>query len=316
MFNLSVLDEFSVLKKVMVGIPNFNKNIEDLSPVNDVFRSNYSRHSIPDMKKICVEVDRFVKVREDNNMKVLRPTKINNDSIERNNQLYTRDIGFVIGDTLYVPKMILNVRKSELFGLHDFIRESMQSSHGSRSGNRSGNRSRSRSRSGQRKIVYLDEDDCFVEGGDVIVNDKTIFVGIGPRTNMNGFNLLKKHLGNSYKMVPVKHNCVHLDCCFNIIGENTLLISEEYLIDLPDEIKNMDMVKVTKDESDNMLTNIMSIGNKTLVVNDEKKSDKCRRVNSLLEDAGFKLLKDDFRNVNKFGGRFRCMSMPMARMKS
>ncbi len=289
--DFNIMNEYSKLHSVMIGFTNFNKEIKDLVPVNSVFRDNYSNNKIPNDEEVELEIYELIKKLQENNILVYRPTKIVNPSIERNNQLYTRDIGFVIKNTLFIPKMILPIRKAELFGLTDLINKINK----------------------KQNIIFLNKDDCFIEGGDVMQHKDKIFVGIGPRTNMNGFNLLKEYIDKNFKeftMIPIKHECIHLDCCLNIIYDNTAIICENYMIDYPDEINKMNLIKVSKQESDYMLTNILCIGDKKLIVNNGVQN---KRVNKILEDNGFTLIKVKFNNTNLFGGSFRCISMPLAR---
>lgn len=318
--DFNIMNEYSKLHSIMIGFTNFNKDVKELVPVNSVFKNNYSNNKFPNNEKIEKEINELVLKLQENNILVYRPTKILNQSIERNNQLYTRDIGFVIKNTLFIPKMILPIRKAELFGLTDLInnlipnqknlnyQQYMKTSY-----IKTDNYINNKNIEIKQNIIFLNKDDCFIEGGDVMLYKDKIFVGIGPRTNMNGFNLLKKYIDENFKeftMIPIKHECIHLDCCLNIIFENTALICEDYMIDYPDEIKEMNLIKVSKQESDYMLTNILCIGHKILIVNNGVQNV---RVNKILEDNGFTLIKIKFNNINLLGGSFRCISMPLAR---
>ena len=97
-----------------------------------------------------------------------------------------------------------------------------------------------------KQLIYLPKD-AFAEGGDVIIHNEQVFVGVSneedcqkfqvARTNYNGFNFLKEtfsHLHffafelNKSDHIP-EDNSLHLDCCFQPIGENKAIISPKDL---------------------------------------------------------------------------------------
>ena len=63
-------------------------------------------------------------------------------------------------------------------------------------------------------------------------------------------------------------------------------------------------------KEDAMITNIMSIGNKTLIVNNSSINE---RTNQIFSDLGFKIETVSLNNMNLLGGSFRCASMPLTR---
>ena len=59
-----------------------------------------------------------------------------------------------------------------------------------------------------------------------------------------------------------------------------------------------------------MMTNILSIGNKTLLVNNTEQN---KRLNNIFKLLDFNLIKVSFNNANLLGGSFRCASLPLIR---
>ena len=57
-----------------------------------------------------------------------------------------------------------------------------------------------------------------IEGGDVIIDRHTVFVGISSRTSMDAVRKLTKNLPD-HEVIPIPFNekYLHLDCVFNIL---------------------------------------------------------------------------------------------------
>src|SRR5207249_9409374 len=62
-----------------------------------------------------------------------------------------------------------------------------------------------------------------LEGGDVLITDTTIFVGVSSRTNKEGIRQLTTHLRDT-RIVPVKTRSFHLLCVCSYIGKNKIVI--------------------------------------------------------------------------------------------
>ena len=69
-----------------------------------------------------------------------------------------------------------------------------------------------------------------IEGGDVVVGDKVIFVGVSSRTSLQAIEELKKVLiikKIKKEVIPINfdNSMLHLDCVFNLVGEESALVS-------------------------------------------------------------------------------------------
>ncbi|WP_343101179.1 hypothetical protein [Romboutsia sp. MSSM.1001216sp_RTP31141st1_G3_RTP31141_220114] len=89
----------------------------------------------------------------------------------------------------------------------------------------------------------------FLEGGDVLVLYKTVFVGnSGQASNDNGYRWLKSflgHFGYNVVQVPLKNNVLHLDCALSLVRDGLMIVCEEALINgIPEELKNWDKISV------------------------------------------------------------------------
>lgn len=81
-----------------------------------------------------------------------------------------------------------------------------------------------------RKLARL-EAPARLDGGDVLVADRTLFVGRSERTNMTGIRQLRDALrryGYTVRDVPV-HGCLHLKSAVTSLGDGRLLINRAWV---------------------------------------------------------------------------------------
>ena len=87
---------------------------------------------------------------------------------------------------------------------------------------------------------------CTLEGGDIIEYKDLIFVGLPKRTSGSGVSYLKKiakQMNPQKTIIPIKHDALHLDCVFNILpNDNVIIYSESY-------IKNIDRSLLLKQKN-------------------------------------------------------------------
>jgi N-dimethylarginine dimethylaminohydrolase len=200
-------------------------------------------------------------------------------------QVFTRDIGFTLGETVFVADMASDVRKGEENVLRQWLEDE--------------------------GFSYYNIVGDHIEGGDVIIDRKTIYVGLSNRTNQKAADHLQRLLSSfEVKAVPFKERYLHLDCVFNVISPELALIYPEALTE--EDIKlfgsRYELIEVSKDEQFTLGTNVLSIGNKkilSLPVNKE--------VNKQLRERGFEVIEVDITEIIKSGGSFRCCTLPILR---
>ena len=182
-----------------------------------------------------------------------------------------------------------------------------------------------------KNIIKLSSD-SHVEGGDVILFNDYVFIGvysgedypnyITARTNLNAVNEIKVNFPNkSIKTFELrksntspKDNALHLDCCFQPIGTNKaiihpggFLIKDEYEW-LVDFFGKDNIFETTKEEMYNMSCNVFSISENVIV--SENNFD---RLNEWLTSNGFKVEKISYSEIAKQEGLLRCSTMPLIR---
>eukprot|EP01038_Epipyxis_sp_PR26KG_P000669 gene669-940_t len=221
-------------------------------------------------------MEAFNKVFQKYDVKVFRPERI-----ENYNQIFTRDIGFVIDDT-FIKANILPDRERELDAIQYVIDQINPA-----------------------KIVRPPEE-VHIEGGDVMLWNDYIFIGtykgsdykdyITARTNMAGVNYIKELFPNKIvkefdlvkSKMEARDNALHLDCCFQPIGDNKGIIYKSgfreeadyrYLVKL---FGKENLFHITREEMYNMNSNVFSIAPNVVV------SEKnFTRLNTWLREQGF-----------------------------
>ena len=157
-------------------------------------------------------------------------------------------------------------------------------------------------------------DNVYLEGGDVFVNGKEIYVGIsGNATNEAGIEWLKNELGDEYTVhtIPLEHHVLHLDCALMLINESQGVICKEDFSDfdnLPESLKNYTWVEVKPEEAQLMATNGMVVNSKTIIM-----TDAFPHVAQQVRDLGIEVHEIPFGKANYFGGGLRCSYQPIHR---
>ena len=140
-----------------------------------------------------------------------------------------------------------------------------------------------------------------LDGGDVLMVDTHFFIGISERSNMEGAEQLGRILekyGNSWAAVSVNSG-LHLKSCVNFVGNETLLITEDFA-DL-NEFKGFNKIILNKEEE--------SAAN-TLLINDcliiPKGFPDTRKK---LATLGLDIIELDVSEARKMDGGLTCMSI-------
>jgi N-dimethylarginine dimethylaminohydrolase len=295
---LLIENEFATLKSVIIGLGEPYQ--EDKKAVlkamgeypqlpNTEHREAVMRAEYPATEQLKEEYQNYISVLKRYGVQVIRP-----DSSLTNSFDYTcpRDIGFVIGNKIIIANMGVKSRSQEFETVRPYI-EAIPDV----------------------EIIKIPEK-AHAEGGDVIVMDRDLLVGINKRTNQEGYHFLRdtfEPLG--YNVVPVYHEQLHLDCCFNPLGLGHALVHPKSLSDKNTEstmevLKKQKWVTVTDTEREHLAPNVLSIAPNVII---GRKSPHLSRINSLLSDLGYTVEEVKFDGVPATGGSFRCASMALSR---
>ena len=295
---LCIPNEFASLKKVIIGLgsPYQRDKQRVASEMQEFpFVPNTARKeevlalTYPSEDLLIKEYVAYVSALEKYGVEVVRPDPEAAYSFD-----YTcpRDIGFVIGDTFFVASMAVQSRVNEYKTIWSHLEKFKPE-----------------------EIVWPPEG-VIIEGGDVIVLDeKTILVGINRRTNHAGYEFLRRHFASAdTKVFPVHHKQLHLDCCLNPLGFGHLLIHPESLEgnsrDTWELLERYEWIEVDSIEREHLATNVLSINPSTIIA---RKSFSSARVNGVLRQVGYTVEEVVFDGVPATGGSFRCASLVLTR---
>ncbi|WP_298474254.1 dimethylarginine dimethylaminohydrolase family protein [Psychrobacillus sp. FSL K6-4046] len=268
--------EYGSLKKVFLCEPQY---MEIKEVINDV-QKQYINDNI-DRSLALSQHKQFEQTLREAGIEVikLKPSK------DHPEQVFTRDIGFTLGNHLFISEMANPIRQGEEKVLAEWMKE--------------------------HDITYKKLSNHSIEGGDVIVDGKRVFIGISHRTSQNAIQDLQSELPD-FEIIPIPFNpkYLHLDCVFNILSPKDALIYPDALDqETFEHLSSMyHLIEVSEQEQFSMGTNVLSIGQNrvlSLPVN--------RGVNDQMRKHGYEVLEVDFSEIIKSGGSFRCCSMPIVR---
>lgn len=300
---LHIRNETSRLKAVVLGTAESNgpvPKIEDCYDPKSI--ENILAGTYPLEDDMIKEMDGFDRVLKKYDVQVFRP-KVMKDV----NQIFARDIGFVIEDK-FIRSNILPNRINELDAINH-VYEQIDP--------------------GKRIIPPAS---VHIEGGDVMPWNDYIFVGvysgkdyadfITARTNMEAVHFLRKLFPDkrvkSFELrksnTNPRENALHLDCCFQPVGKNKailhkngFLVEEEYQF-LVDYFGVENIFEISKDEMYDMNSNIFSISESVVV-----SEVGFKRLNSWLRKQGFTVEEIPYAEIGKQEGLLRCSTLPLIR---
>ena len=301
--DLHIVNETSRLKAVVLGTAQSNGPIPKIEECYDPKSiENILAGTYPLEKDMVNEMSEFERVLKKYDVKVYRPSVLNEV-----NQIFARDIAFVIGDK-FIRSNILPNRIEELDAINEVYEQVNPLN----------------------RIIPPDE--VHVEGGDVMPWNEYIFVGvysgedypdfITARTNVAAVSFLTELFPDkkvkSFELrksnTDPKENALHLDCCFQPIGKNKailhrngFLVEEEYQF-LVDYFRIENIFEISKEEMYNMNSNIFSISENVVV-----SENNFTRLNTWLKDQGFVVEEVPYAEIGKQEGLLRCSTLPLIR---
>ena len=303
MLKLNIKNETSRLRAVVLGTAISNGSIPK---VEDCYDPKSIQHvkagTYPKENDMIREMEAVAAVFAKYDVKVYRP-----DIIKDYNQIFSRDIAFVIEDK-FIEANILPDRAREYQALHEVIDDI-----------------------NPENIIVLPEE-YHDAGGDVMPYNEYIFVGtysgedypdyITARTNMDAVIALQELFPDkavkAFELrksnIDPKENALHLDCCFQPIGKdkailhkNGFLIESEYEW-LLNFFGKENVFEITKDEMYNMNSNVFSIS-ETVIISEQNFT----RLNTWLRKQGFTVEEVPYAEIAKQEGLLRCSTMPLIR---
>lgn len=303
MLKLNIKNETSRLRAVVLGSATSNgptpkaEEAYDPKSLEHILAGTYPKES-----DMVAEMEAFKKVLDKYNVTVFRP-----ELIENYNQIFTRDIGFVIDD-VFIKSNILPERERELEAIQYVIDQIDPT-----------------------KVVRPPEE-VHIEGGDVMLWGNYIFIGtykgsdykdyITARTNWQGVEYIRQLFPNKIvkefdlvkSKIEARDNALHLDCCFQPVGANKGIIYKrgfreeaDYLF-LVNLFGKENLFHITRDEMYNMNSNVFSIAPNVVV-----SERNFTRLNNWLRANDFVVEEIPYAEIAKQEGLLRCSTLPLIR---
>jgi len=303
---LFVNNETSRLRAVILGLPDSNGPTPQLSETYDSKSYESVLHGVyPSQEDITDEMGAFEKILRKYDVTVYRPSLVENC-----NQIFSRDVGFVIEDKIIVANVIPD-RQDEIDAYENIYRQIHY------------------------KQIYNLPEMVHVEGGDVVLYNDFIFLG---QYNFDDYSSLKtartnrlaldylKMIFPGKNIIPLNlrksdtdpyEGILHLDCTFMPVGRNKAIIYKGGFMNPRDANHLVDMFgpenvfELTTEEMYYMNSNIFSIS-EDVVVSEEHFT----RLNNYMRQAwGMTVETVPYREISKMGGLLRCSTLPLQRDK-
>lgn len=153
----------------------------------------------------------------------------------------------------------------------------------------------------------------FIEGGDVLVLGKTVFVGYsGLASNLQGILWLQhllQHFG--YEVIPVRlhPHILHLDCALSLLREGLMIVCEEAFLDgVPKELQTWEKIPVSLKEASLLMTNGLPINDHVYITD-----SAFIALIEQIQARGIVVHGIDYQVSRIFGGSFRCTTQALVR---
>lgn len=306
MLKLNIQNETSRLRAVVLGSAKHNGPAPTFEQAYDPkSREHILAGTYPKVEDMVKEMEALAAIFKKYKVKVFRP-----EPLENYNQIFARDIAFVIEDKM-IRSNILPNRDKEIMAIK-YVWDQVEK---------------------KNRIVLPKK--VHVEGGDVMPWNEYIFIGIysgadypdliTARTNIHAVKAIQDLFPNkivkSFELrksnTVAKENALHLDCCFQPIGrdkaiihKNGFLIEAEYQW-LVSYFGKENIFEITKDEMYHMNCNVFSISPEVII-----SEQNFSRLNTWLREQGFTVEEVPYAQIAKQEGLLRCSTLPLIRDKS
>lgn len=316
--------EFGKLREVVIGspqdltLPPFSK---DLSHYNDELRSvlestgnkplSVQEHFPERWEETQKQMEGVAKTYEDNGITVhrLRPYTDEEKSYldflqEGHSQLYPADPVFVIGNHFLEINIRRAYRRKEVFPIRDLVMPMIEA---------------------DPDIHYVampaaqpwspsgEGPGPFLEGGDILIHDNDIIVGMGSLcSNKAGIDWLTRYIepyGYKVHPMPIKGDILHALGITCLLREGLMMAYMPALAEgLPEPLKDWDVIELTHEEMEAHATVGVSLDDKRYMID-----TRFNRVMDELYTRGIEPIPTPCDAIGYWGGAIRCITLPLKR---
>lgn len=288
--NANIHNEYGFLRTVIMCMANpFDLDMADLP---DEFTDEVSLRQIQvnphrpyDVNKLRAQQQGLIDVLEANGTEVLQARSLGTGVTQH----FVRDVGFAIGELFFVARPRRMYRRAEIAGMEDLLAR-------------------------MERVHHIERGT--IEGGDVLVDEEVVVVGLGEETDHNGIDELEMALNmngidKEIRRIEFTHGgTIHTDTLFNVVDPHTAFIhrpsfSEADYRWLADRY---DLIEATRDECIGLHINSVQIGGGKVVM-----AEGAERLADAAAKRGLEPILIPYDEVNALPGSFRCTTCPIAR---
>ena len=295
-------NEYGRLLSVVVGVARRMGGTPELEDCYDARSYESVQLNIYPSEENCMEqMKGLIEALESLDAQVLRP-----EALPALNQVFARDIAFVIENQFIIPNIIDNrAEERDAMALIEAGIDSAQ--------------------------IILMPSGCHVEGGDVIVHNDHIFLGVSndkdfdlyktARTNYAGMEYLNDEFpAKEFKGFELlkddtnpREGSLHLDCAFQPIGRGAVIAP--HLFKHPKDVQWLktffgeeNMYECDADEAYDLNTNFFSVSPNDIIL-----PASSTKLDQWLVKKGYTTHMVNYDEIAKMGGLLRCSTMPLQR---
>lgn len=315
---IGVHHEWGALKEVIIGIgdtlawPSYDEKVSFIyDPTYIDLMKQYGGKKAMEVdpkatQTVMLQINGLASTLEEKGIIVHRPKPL--DAMETQYmgyvqqgqmQLYARDPILVISNHVIETALKVPMRAKERYGLRAILKERLKGS--------------------DANYVALPavspnfgEDEIYLEGGDVLLNGRDIYVGNSGRgSNPAGIAWLQNYLGDNYRVHEIKLSNAfeHLDCVLALLRPGLgIIYSKGILSELPKSLQGWDFIEVTEDEVKRLAANAFVLDDQTAIIDSQH-----HRIAEELRARGHKIIELPYDQVATWGGAFRCSHHPLRR---
>lgn len=159
-------------------------------------------------------------------------------------------------------------------------------------------------------------DDGYNEGGDVIVTDDVVIVGLSEATSLKGVDSLRQafaRAGIDREIVPIEFShrgTVHLDARLALVGPGLGCTYSPSLTPRSREraAEHLDLIEASGSGALALMVNTLALAPDRVVIN-----ERATRLEHELRSRGITPVPLKLSEVTRFPGGFRCATLPLVR---